>query len=268
MKKIFLFGLSALAVVLSACNKMDQPAGLTTLTMKAEVAGNEDTKAIFEADGTKFKFNWENNDVVIADKTTNWKKYTENTSFVSFTYSKSDDSFTSSPTTKPSTTEEWIAFYPKSTYSTVYDNSKSKNVTGRYVSLKDQSGDLKDVAKFYAMKGAATIKAGETYMKFKMNPAVAVIKINTAKSDNVYLRCGSSNIQTDGLMLKTGETDWSTVGGTNSVLTLKSTGGIIKTYYLVVPAATKITLKNGTATTIKESKSTGLQAGKYYEITY
>ena len=251
MKKTFIFGLMAAALGFTACSSEDDAVlGEKTqkkgMVLNATVEQPAETRATINNTGenaTNWKFAFATGDKVKVTNTDYYGFYTFEKNAT--TFASDDAEVTASPVT-------WYAFYPS-------NKVDFANQTG------ELTGDGNSVANLFAMAGATTSDVtGEEGLNITMQPKVAIIKIDNQKG-SIDIRVKYENGQyIDYLEAPTNDVSFTlnTTETPNSVLTATSTG----TYYIVVPAGSGygLSIYDGT-TEIKTT--TGLDAGKYYELT-
>lgn len=249
MKKTFIFGLMAAALGFTACSSEDDAVlGENTqkkgMELNVTVAQTAETRA--EIDATTNPTSWafhfaENDQVRVTNGIIGYTDY--------YTFKKDATSFKSTDAQTTAEVTKWLSYYPS-------ENIDLTSQTG------ELTGEGKSVANLYALAGATTEDVtGEGTLSIDMQPKVAIIKINNLK--------GAIDIKvktTDNYVV--GLTAWwtnakfkiepSTIP--NSFLTKSTTG----TYYIVVPADAPLNIYDGDT---KLKSTTGLTAGKYYELT-
>ena len=244
MKKTILFAMMAAVLGFTACSKEEpvQPetAQKKGMVLHATVAQPEDTKATFTDNEGVWHFDFAEGDQIMVTNKIISTEYT-------FTYNGTDFISTDAePTSEPT---RWYAYYPS-----------------KEMSLVGQTGKWEDLAKTYALIGSTFNTTGdvtgEEGLTITMSPAkLAFLKIENKK--------GSVDIN-----VKDGADSWVKglkVEGTSftpiSLLTKQTLLSTTEkgTYYIAVPAGKQLSIKDGDEV-IKSTGTSGLQAGKYYEL--
>lgn len=251
MKKTFILGLMAAALGFTACSSEDDAVlGEKTqkkgMVLNATVEQPAETRATIDNTG---------------DHSTNWsfafatgdKVKVTNTDYSGFyTFEKNATNFASDDAVVTASPVTWYAFYPSNK---VYFANQTGELTG----------EGNSVANLFAMAGATTSDVtGADALSITMVPKVAIIKIDNQKG-SIDIRVKYDNGEyIDYLEAPTNDVSFTlnTTVTPNSVLTATTTS----TYYIVVPAGSGygLSIYDGT-TEIKTT--TGLDAGKYYELT-
>ena len=253
MKKILSFVLAAVALVFTACSNDEtiETSGNGQnnkgMVLVATVS-QQDSRAAIDANETfgTWKFTFDDKDNVVVGN---------NTISDYYTFTKSDDTFSSADAKMTISATDWYAYYPATTFD-----------------LTNQEGTVESAAKLYALAGATeTATTGADGLKIDMKAQAAVLRI--VKVDNygpcdIYLKTADGKY-VKGLKAKTNEAGYEVETSETkvSVFTKESTGnaGI---YYVIVPAGVKISIYNTDDNNrINATKAAGLTAGKYYTIT-
>lgn len=247
MKKILYSVFMLATMVLAACSDdTTEPAVKRGMVLKANVE-DTDTRATITDNEGKWKFAFATNDEVKVgnDQVTDYYTFTNNGTV-----------FTSTDAKQTADAANWCAFFP-----------------GETIDLKNQSGDLADVANKYALAGAtATPTTGSDGLTVTMKAKAAVLRIVgvnngekldiSVKTDKGYVSKLVADKNSAGFSVETSDTKVS--------LLSKQGAGV---YYVVVPAGVKISVYNGEKSlysgdkTMSTTKADGLKAGKYYTLT-
>lgn len=253
MKKILSFVLAAVALVFTACSNDEtietsgngQNNKGMVLVATVSQQGSRAAIDVNETFGT-WKFTFDDKDkVVVGNNTIN--DY--------YTFTKSDDTFSSADAKVTSSDAYWYAYYPATT-----------------IDLTNQEGSSASAAKLYALAGktdAAT--TGSTPLQIKMAPQTAVLRI--VKVDNygpcdIYLKTADGKY-VKGLKAVQNKDEYQVeTSDTKVSVFTKASDGNAGIYYVIVPAGVKISVYNkNDENHIKTTKEKGLTAGNYYTLT-
>lgn len=227
----------------TACSKEEpvQPetAQKKGMVLHATVAQPEDTKATFTDNEGVWHFDFAEGDQIMV---TNKKISAEYT----FTYNGTDFISTDAePTSEPT---RWYAYYPS-----------------KEMSLVGQTGKWEDLANVYALVGSTPYDmdvTGEKGLTITMSPAkLAFLKIENKKgSVDINVKDGADSWVKG---LKVEGTSFTPISllAKQTLLSTTEKG----TYYIAVPAGKQLSIKDGDEV-IKSTGTSGLQAGKYYEL--
>ena len=253
MKKSFIFGLIAAALGFTACSSVDdiiltEKTENTEKTQKGMVlnatveqpAGTRAT--INDADADAWKFDFAEKDTLEVTNSAITNTY--------YTFTKGSTNFASEDAEATETATKWYAYFP----------SKAIWLIGQTGKL---TGDERSVANLYALAGATDSDVtgkGKDSLTIKMNPKVAIIKINNYKGD-IKIRVKYNDKFVTGLIAKKNEAGFLVLTCPTAFNFLRtSTTG---THYIVVPASVPLTILNGSAVL---TSTEGLTAGKYYVL--
>ena len=242
MKKTLLFLIAATAMMMAGCSNDDFGGASHGMTLNATVEQPASRAIMTDPNDGTYKFNFDKED-----------KLNVTNSLVEsyYTFTKNGNTFTSSDAKPTTAAADWYAYFP-----------------GNEVKLANQSGDLADVANYYACAGkTASATTGADGLTIALKPQVAILRI--VKVDGNSTTC-DFNVKTSdgkwvsGLKAKNNEAGFDVVTSDTKVtlLSAKDPG----TYYIAVPAGVKIAICNGD-TQLKATKDAGLTAGKYYTVT-
>lgn len=215
------------------------------MTLSAEVNENT-TRASFTGDENgNWEFNFVVGDVV---KTINDEANTL------YTFTKDSENFKSKDAKKTSGAATWHAYFPS-----------------EEVSLTGQAGTKEAVANNYVLVGTTTAEAGATSLKFTMNSKVSILVIKNDRPDalNLYVRKGANNATTleyvTSLTANNGDYTVNTTETKSAAQFCSIAAGA--TAYVAVPSGVQLTLVDDEDVIIKMTGTSGLAAGKYYNIT-
>ena len=237
MKKTFIFGLMAAMLGLCACSSDDDFSGNTQkgMVLRATVEQKAETRATI-SDAWQFAFA-SNDKVSVTNPTISGNYYTFTNNGSEFTC---EDAQT---TAEPAT---WYAYFPSNE-----------------ISLVGQSGTKDDVANKYALAGAtAESTTGKDGLNIIMSPKVAILVIKNQKGEiNINVK-NSATTWVKGLAANADGFTVTDDTEQQNLLNVSATG----TYYIAVPAGIQLAIKDG-GNNIKSTSTSGLVAGKYYELT-
>ena len=243
MKKTFIFGLIAAALGFTACSSEDdlnvndnnQKKGMV---LRATVEQPTESRATFTDNEGVWQFAFATGDNVSVTNNDITPDF--------YTFTNEGTEFKCEDAKAAEGPVAWYAYFPSNE-----------------VSLVGQSGTKADVANKYALAGAtASATTGEEGLNITMSPKVAILVINNQK--------GTIDIN-----VKNSETEWVkglkanndgfnvTTSTTQQNLLSVTTKG---TYYVAVPAGVQLAVKYGDKV-IKSTGTSGLTAGKYYNLT-
>lgn len=215
------------------------------MTLSAEV--NENTTRASFTDGSdgNWVFSFVEGDVV---------KSINNEANTLYTFTKDSENFKSEDAKKTTGAATWHAYFPS-----------------EEVSLTGQTGTREAVANKYVLVGTTTAEAGATSLKFTMNSKVSILVIKNDRPDalNLYVRKGANDAKSLEYV-----TSLTANGGdfTVNTTTTKSAAKFCSiaagaTAYVAVPSGVQLTLVDDEDVIIKMTGTSGLAAGKYYNIT-
>lgn len=239
MKKTLLFLIAATAMMMAGCSNDDFGGATQGMTLNATVEQPASRATMTGPNDGTYKFSFTNNDKL---NVTNSKVESY------YTFTKTSDNFTSTDAQPTTEAADWYAYFP-----------------GNTVNLAGQTGDLTDVANYYACAGmTASATTGADGLNIKLTPQVAILRIKVdGIACDIQVKT-SDDKWVSGLEATKGTTEF-TVTTSNSKVSLltKPEPG---TYYIAVPAGVKIAIYNG-GTLVRATKDKGLTAGKYYTVT-
>ena len=242
MKKTLFFGLMAAALGFTACSNEDDlmvnnQNNHKGMVLRATVEQPAETRATFTDNEGTWQFAFATDDKVSVTNTAIDTYYTFTNDGTEFVSEEAE------PTESDAT---WYAYFPSNE-----------------VSLVGQSGTKADVANKYALAGAtASATTGEEGLNITMSPKVAILVINNQIGEiNINVKNGAST-WVSGLAANTDGFNVTTSTTKQTLLSATTTG----TYYIAVPAGVQLAVKDGDKT-IKSTGTSGLTAGKYYNLT-
>ena len=239
MKKTLLFLIAATAMMMTGCSNDDFGGATKGMTLNATVEQPASRATMTGPNDGSYKFSFTGND----------KLYVTNSEVSNYyTFTKNGETFTSTNAKPTTAAADWYAYFP-----------------GNTVNLAGQTGDLTDVANYYACAGmTASATTGADGLNIKLTPQVAILRIKVdGIACDIQVKT-SDDKWVSGLEATKGTTEF-TVTTSNSKVSLltKPEPG---TYYIAVPAGVKIAIYNG-GTLVRATKDKGLTAGKYYTVT-
>ena len=225
--------------MMAGCSNDDFGGATQGMTLNATVEQPASRATMTGPNDGTYKFSFTNNDKL---NVTNSKVESY------YTFTKTSDNFTSTDAQPTTEAADWYAYFP-----------------GNTVNLAGQTGDLTDVANYYACAGmTASATTGADGLNIKLTPQVAILRIKVdGIACDIQVKT-SDDKWVSGLEATKGTTEF-TVTTSNSKVSLltKPEPG---TYYIAVPAGVKIAIYNG-GTLVRATKDKGLTAGKYYTVT-
>lgn len=249
MKKILYSVFMLATMVLAACSSDDttEPVVKRGMVLKANVE-DTDTRATITDNEGKWKFAFATKDVV---------KVGNNKVDGYYTFTNDGTVFTSTDAKQTAEAANWCAFFP-----------------GETIDLRNQSGDLADVAKNYALAGAtASATTGSDGLTVTMKAKVAVLCIVGVNKDeklDISVKDADGKY-VSGLTADKKSAEFRVQKSAAKVSLLSKQGAGV--YYVVVPAGEKISVYNGGKSLysgdkpMSTTKADGLKAGKYYTLT-
>ena len=246
MKKTFIFGLIAAALGFTACSSEDDLMVNNQNThkgmvLRATVEQTVGTRATFtDAEGEEGVWQFA---FAVGDNVS----VTNNDIVPDFyTFTNEGTEFKCEDAKAAEGPVAWYAYFPSNE-----------------VSLVGQSGTKADVANKYALAGAtASATTGEEGLNITMSPKVAILVINNQIGEiNINVKNGAST-WVSGLTANADGFNVTTSTTKQNLLSATETG----TYYIAVPAGVQLAVKDGDKT-IKSTGTSGLTAGKYYNLT-
>ena len=254
MKKTLFFGLMAAALGFTACSNEDDlmvnnQNNHKGMVLRATVEQPAETRATFTDNEGTWQFAFATDDKVSVTNTAIDTYYTFTNDGTEFASEEAE------PTESDAT---WYAYFPSNE-----------------IDLANQSGTKEDVANLYALAGATTsATTGKGGLNITMSPQVAILVINNQKGA-IDISLTTAEIIDMGIMgpmtmpfkiqgLKANGAGFDLNYGTNDTKFLSKTEK--GTYYIAVPAGVQFVVKDGD-TAIKSTGTSGLKAGKYYNLT-
>ena len=229
-------------MMMAGCNNDDFGGATQGMTLNATVEQPASRASMDEGEKGTYKFSFTKGDNLNVTNSL-VKSY--------YTFTKQGETFTSSDAQTTTAAADWYAYFP-----------------GNTVNLAGQTGDLADVANYYACAGkTASATTGADGLTITLTPQVAILRI--VKVDGNSTTCNicvqtSDGKWVSGLEAKSNEAGFDVVTSDTKV-TLLSTSEA-GAHYIAVPAGVKIAIFNG-GTRLKATKDQGLAAGKYYTVT-
>lgn len=243
MKKTFIFGLIAAALGFTACSSEDDlmvnnQNNHKGMVLRATVEQPAETRATFTDNEGVWQFAFATDDNVSVTNI--------DMPYDFYTFTNEGTEFKCEGAKAAEGPVAWFAYFPSNE-----------------VSLVGQSGAKADVANKYALAGkTASSTTGEEGLNITMSPKVAILVINNQIGTiNINVKNGASTwvsgltANADGFNVTTSTTQ-------QNLLSATTTG----TYYVAVPAGVQLAVKDGDKV-IKSTGTSGLQAGKYYNLT-
>lgn len=248
MKKTLLFLIAATAMMMAGCSNDDFGGATQGMTLNATVEQPASRAIMTDPNDGSYKFSFTGNDKLYV--TNSHVSNSEVSTY--YTFTKQGNTFTSTDAQRTTEAADWYAYFP-----------------GNTVDLTNQTGDLADVANYYACAGkTAEATTGANGLSITLKPKVAILRI--VKVDNSSTPC-DINITTtggwiSGMKAQSSVADFDVVTSQSKVTLLSQTAAGV--YYIAVPAGKQITIYNG-GTKLKATKvdGHGLTAGKYYTVT-
>ena len=243
MKKTILFAMMAAVLGFTACSKEEPAQPETTqkgMILHATVAQPEGTKATFTDNEGVWHFDFAEGDQIMVTNN-------DIDSYYTFTYNGID--FISTDAEPSSEPARWYAYYPS-----------------KEISFEGQTGKWEDLANVYALVGSTPYGmdvTGKDGLAITMEPKCAILKIINKKGNiNIFVKNGAKTWIKG---FKAGGSSFDLLMGdkdTKQPLLSTTEKG---TYYIAVPAGRQISIKDGDEV-LKSTGTSGLQAGKYYEL--
>ena len=243
MKKTFLTALMAAALGFMACSEEDisvddnrvegdSPKGMV---LRATVEQTGETRATIS---DAWFFDFATDDVVSVTNSAIGSAY--------YTFTNGGTEFRSADAETTADPATWYAYFP----------SHAVDLTG-------QTGSKADVANHYALAGqTSTATTGEDGLSITLVPKVAILVIDNQKGEiNINVK-NSGTTWVSGLAANEDGFTVTYATKNTTLLSAKKVG----TYYVAVPAGVQLAVKDGERV-IKSTKSDGLAAGSYYNLT-
>lgn len=246
MKKTLLFLIAATAMMMAGCSNDDFGGATQGMTLNATVEQPASRATMTESNDGTYKFSFTDNGNDKLNVTNSHVSNSEVSTY--YTFTKQGNTFTSTDAQRTTEAADWYAYFP-----------------GNTVDLTNQTGDLADVANYYACAGKTeSATTGADGLNIRLTPQVAILRIKVdGIACDIQVKT-SDDKWVSGLEATKGTTEF-TVTTSNSKVSLltKPEPG---TYYIAVPAGVKIAIYNG-GTLVRATKDKGLTAGKYYNLT-
>lgn len=246
MKKTLLFLIAATAMMMTGCSNDDFGGATQGMTLNATVEQPASRAIMTESNDGTYKFSFTDNGNDKLNVTNSHVSNSEVSTY--YTFTKQGNTFTSTDAQRTTEAADWYAYFP-----------------GNTVDLTNQTGDLADVANYYACAGKTeSATTGADGLNIRLTPQVAILRIKVdGIACDIQVKT-SDDKWVSGLEATKGTTEF-TVTTSNSKVSLltKPEPG---TYYIAVPAGVKIAIYNG-GTLVRATKDKGLTAGKYYNLT-
>lgn len=237
-------------MVLAACSSDDttEPVVKRGMVLKANVE-DTDTRATIDTVGGTWRFAFAMGDEV---------KVGNNQVEGYYTFKNNGTEFSSADALQTTKDATWYAYFP-----------------GETIDLRNQSGDLADVANRYALAGAtATPTTGSNGLTVTMKAKAAVLCIVGVNKDeklDISVKTADDGKYVSGFKAVKNSEGFSVETSDTKVSLLSKQGAGV--YYVVVPAGVKISVSNGDKSLysgdkpMSTTKADGLKAGKYYTLT-
>lgn len=250
MKKILYSVFMLATMVLAACSSDDttEPVVKRGMVLKANVE-DTDTRATIDTVGGTWRFAFAMGDEV---------KVGNNQVEGYYTFKNNGTEFSSADALQTTKDATWYAYFP-----------------GETIDLRNQSGDLADVANRYALAGAtATPTTGSNGLTVTMKAKAAVLCIVGVNKDeklDISVKTADDGKYVSGFKAVKNSADFKVQTSDTKVSLLSKQGAGV--YYVVVPAGVKISVSNGDKSLysgdkpMSTTKADGLKAGKYYTLT-
>lgn len=246
MKKTLLFLIAATAMMMAGCSNDDFGGATQGMTLNATVEQPASRATMTDSNDGSYKFSFTDNGNDKLNVTNSHVSNSEVSTY--YTFTKQGNTFTSTDAQRTTEAADWYAYFP-----------------GNTVDLTNQTGDLADVANYYACAGKTeSATTGADGLNIRLTPQVAILRIKVdGIACDIQVKT-SDDKWVSGLEATKGTTEF-TVTTSNSKVSLltKPEPG---TYYIAVPAGVKIAIYNG-GTLVRATKDKGLTAGKYYNLT-
>lgn len=238
MKKTLLFLIAATAMMMAGCSNDDFGGATQGMTLNATVEQPASRAIMTDPNDGTYKFNFDKED-----------KLNVTNSLVEsyYTFTKNGNTFTSSDAKPTTAAADWYAYFP-----------------GNEVKLANQSGDLADVANYYACAGkTASATTGTDGLIISLTPQVAILRLKVdGIACDINVKIGEKWVS--GLTATNKAAGYDVQTSDTKVTMLNASEP--RTYYIAVPAGVKMAIYNG-GTLVRATKDKGLTAGKYYNLT-
>lgn len=238
MKKTLLFLIAATAMMMAGCSNDDFGGATHGMTLNATVEQPASRAIMTDPNDGTYKFNFDKED-----------KLNVTNSLVEsyYTFTKNGNTFTSSDAKPTTAAADWYAYFP-----------------GNEVKLANQSGDLADVANYYACAGkTASATTGTDGLTIALQAQVAILRLKVdGIACDINVKIGEKWVS--GLTATNKAAGYDVQTSDTKVTMLNASEP--RTYYIAVPAGVKIAIYNG-GTLVRATKDKGLTAGKYYNLT-
>ena len=238
MKKTLLFLIAATAMMMAGCSNDDFGGATHGMTLNATVEQPASRAIMTDPNDGTYKFNFDKED-----------KLNVTNSLVEsyYTFTKNGNTFTSSDAKPTTAAADWYAYFP-----------------GNEVKLANQSGDLADVANYYACAGkTASATTGTDGLTIALQAQVAILRLKVdGIACDINVKIGEKWVS--GLTATNKAAGYDVQTSDTKVTMLNASEP--RTYYIAVPAGVKMAIYNG-GTLVRATKDKGLTAGKYYNLT-
>lgn len=238
MKKTLLFLIAATAMMMAGCSNDDFGGATQGMTLNATVEQPASRAIMTDPNDGTYKFNFDKED-----------KLNVTNSLVEsyYTFTKNGNTFTSSDAKPTTAAADWYAYFP-----------------GNEVKLANQSGDLADVANYYACAGkTASATTGTDGLTIALQAQVAILRLKVdGIACDINVKIGEKWVS--GLTATNKAAGYDVQTSDTKVTMLNASEP--RTYYIAVPAGVKMAIYNG-GTLVRATKDKGLTAGKYYNLT-
>ena len=233
-------------MMMTGCSNDDFGGATQGMTLNATVEQPASRATMTDSNDGSYKFSFTDNGNDKLNVTNSHVSNSEVSTY--YTFTKQGNTFTSTDAQRTTEAADWYAYFP-----------------GNTVDLTNQTGDLADVANYYACAGKTeSATTGADGLNIRLTPQVAILRIKVdGIACDIQVKT-SDDKWVSGLEATKGTTEF-TVTTSNSKVSLltKPEPG---TYYIAVPAGVKIAIYNG-GTLVRATKDKGLTAGKYYNLT-
>lgn len=238
MKKTLLFLIAATAMMMTGCSNDDFGGATHGMTLNATVEQPASRATMKESNDGTYKFSFAVNDML---------NVTNSQVESYYTFTKNGNTFTSSDAKPTTAAADWYAYFP-----------------GNEVKLANQSGDLADVANYYACAGkTASATTGTDGLTISLTPQVAILRLKVdGIACDINVKIGEKWVS--GLTATNKAAGYDVQTSDTKVTMLNASEP--RTYYIAVPAGVKMAIYNG-GTLVRATKDKGLTAGKYYNLT-
>ena len=225
-------------MMMAGCSNDDFGGATHGMTLNATVEQPASRAILNDPNDGTYKFNFDKED-----------KLNVTNSLVEsyYTFTKNGNTFTSSDAKPTTAAADWYAYFP-----------------GNEVKLANQSGDLADVANYYACAGkTASATTGTDGLTIALQAQVAILRLKVdGIACDINVKIGEKWVS--GLTATNKAAGYDVQTSDTKVTMLNASEP--RTYYIAVPAGVKMAIYNG-GTLVRATKDKGLTAGKYYNLT-